>query len=42
MKKLVDILLVSLPDLMNTLFFMFFFMVVLGIVAIQSFFGLTF
>ena len=34
MKKLVDVLLISLPELINTLLFMFFFMIVLGIVAI--------
>lgn len=34
MRRLVDILLKSLPDLMNTLFFMTFYLMVFGIIAI--------
>jgi hypothetical protein len=34
MRRLVDILLKSLPDLMNTLFFMTFYLLVFGIIAI--------
>ena len=42
MRKLVDILLTSLPDLVNILLFMCFFIIVFGIIGIQTFFGLSY
>jgi hypothetical protein len=39
MRRLVSIMLRSLPELGNTLVFMMFFLIVFGIIAIQTFFG---
>lgn len=42
MKKIVDNLLKSLGELTNTLIFMFFFIMVCSIMAIQTFHGQTY
>jgi hypothetical protein len=42
MRRLVSIMLRSLPELVNTLIFMLFFFIVFGIIGIQTFYGVIY